>query len=292
MKGRHLRVRCRQIGDADVNRIVDLLTKSGLPGDRNFWMNGLARLAAHPTPPGFPKYGFMLEADGVPVGVLLTITTRTDDGDRSGIRCNFSSWFVWPAFRGYAALMVSRALRRREATYLNISPLPFTWPILTAQRFKRYCSGRFLALPALRLGPFKARVAPITSESDLSVLALPLPTIMLLRRQIDYGCIGVIVTADGQHYPFLFDLHWKYRFLRLAYLAYCLNLDDFVRFAGPVGRYLALRGYPSVVIDANGPIGGLIGRYRGGTPKFFRGPDRPRLGDLTDTEQVILGVIA
>jgi len=291
MKGR-LRVRCRQIADADLNQIADLLVKSGLPGDRNFWMNGLARLAVHPTPSGFPKYGFMLEADEIPVGVLLTITTQTDDGDQVRFRCNFSSWFVWPAFRGYAALMVSQALRRQEAIYFNISPLPFTWPILTAQRFTRYCSGRFLALPALRLGPLKARVAPITPQSDLAALGLSASTIALLRRQIDYGCIGVIVTVDGQHYPFLFDLHWKYRFLHLAYLVYCPNLDDFVRFAGPLGRYLALRGYPSVVIDANGPIAGLIGRYRDGAPKFCRGPDRPRLGDLTDTEQVIFGVIA
>jgi hypothetical protein len=292
MTGRRLRVRCRQIADADVNPVVDLLLKSGFPGDRNFWMRGMARLAAHPTPPTFPKYGFMLEADDIPVGVLLTITTQIAEGDDVRIRCNFSSWFVWPAFRGYATLLVAQALRHKEATYLNISPLPFTLPILAAQGFSRYCSGRFLAVPALRPGPRQVRVVPIIPQTDLAAYDLPRPTAELLRRHLDYGCIGLIVTAGGRHYPFLFDLHWKYRFLRLAYLVYCPSLDDFVRFAGPAGRYLAKRGYPFVVVDANGPIPGLVGRYWESTPKYFKGRFRPRFGDLADTEQVIFGLIA
>jgi hypothetical protein len=292
MTGRRLRIRCRPIHDADINPVVDLLLKSGFPGDRNFWVRGLARLAAHPTPPGYPKYGFLLEANDIPVGVLLTITTQTADGDRVQVRCNFCSWFVWPAFRSYATLLVSRALRHKEATYLNLSPLPFTWSILAAQGFTRYCSGRFLALPGLRWGPRKVRVVRITPQTDLATFDLTQSAVELLRQHVNYGCIGVIVTASGRHYPFLFDLHWKYRFVQLAYLAYCPSFDDFVRFAGPVGRHLARRGYPLVVIDANGPIVGLVGHYWDSSPKYFKGPDRPRLGDLAYTEQIIFGLIA
>jgi hypothetical protein len=292
MADRSLRIRCRQMLDADVNPVIDLLLKSGFPGDRNFWMRGLARLAAHPTPPGFPKYGFVLEANEIPVGVLLMITTQTADGDRTQVRCNFSSWFVWPAFRSYATLIVSRALRHKEATYLNLSPLPFTWPILRAQGFTTYSSGRFLAVPALRWGRRRVRVVPLTSETDIAAFDIPRPEAELLRRHLDYGCIGLVVTAGGRHYPFLFDLHWKYRFLRLAYLVYCPNVDDFVHLAGPIGRHLVRRGYPFVVVDANGSIKGLIGRYWDSAPKYFKGPNRPRLGDLADTEQVIFGLIA
>jgi hypothetical protein len=292
MVDRRLRVRCRPILDADINPVVDLLLKSGFPGDRNFWVGGLARLAAHPAPPGFPKYGFLLEANDIPVGVLLTITTQAGDGDRMQVRCNFCSWFVWPAFRSYATLLVSQALRHKEVTYLNLSPLPLTRPIIAAQGFTCYASGRFLALPALRWGPRKVRVAPITLETDLAAFNIPRSTVELLRRQIHHGCIGVIVTAGGRNHPFLFDLNWKYRFVRLAYLVYCPGLDHFVRFAGPIGRYLAKRGYPFVVTDANGPIAGLIGYYWDSTPKYFKGPDPPRLGDLADTEQVIFGLIA
>jgi hypothetical protein len=45
-------------------------------------------------------------------------------------------------------------------------------------------------------------------------------------------------------------------------LIYCGDIANFVRFAGPIGRYLALRGRPLVIVDANGPIPGLVGVYR------------------------------
>jgi hypothetical protein len=75
-----------------------------------------------------------------------------------------------------------------------------------------------------------------------------------------------------------------------AQLVYCRAIDDFVRFAGPLGRFLALRGTALVVIDANAPIPGLSGRYyEGKMPKYFKGPDRPRLGDLAYTETAMFG---
>ena len=50
-----------------------------------------------------------------------------------------------------------------------------------------------------------------------------------------------------------------------------------MRFAGPLGRFLAWRGMPLVFIDANGPIPGLMGRFVGWGPRFFRGRNPPRL---------------
>ena len=74
-----------------------------------------------------------------------------------------------------------------------------------------------------------------------------------------------------------------------AYLAYCRQVDDFVRFAGPLERFLAWRGFPLVVLDSNGPVKGLVGRYFDGAPKYFKGPDRPRLGDIAYSERVMFG---
>ena len=76
-----------------------------------------------------------------------------------------------------------------------------------------------------------------------------------------------------------------------AQLVYCRDVDDFVRFARPIGRFLARRGQALVLIDANGPIPALIGRYFDAKmPKYFKGPDRPRLGDLAYTEAAMFGV--
>jgi hypothetical protein len=46
-----------------------------------------------------------------------------------------------------------------------------------------------------------------------------------------------------------------------------------------------------VILDANAAVTGLAGFYteaRG--RKYFKGPHRPRLGDLTDTELAIYGM--
>jgi hypothetical protein len=81
------------------------------------------------------------------------------------------------------------------------------------------------------------------------------------------------------------------RLMPCAQLIYCSDVADFVRFAGPIGRYLARRGKPFVIIDSNGSIPGLVGTFRPGTmTKYFKGPRRPRLGDLAYTEYVVLGV--
>jgi hypothetical protein len=74
-------------------------------------------------------------------------------------------------------------------------------------------------------------------------------------------------------------------------LGYCRSIEDYVRCAGAIGRYLLRRGKPVVIVDANAPIAKLPGIYsevRG--RKYFKGPHRPRLGDLADTELAIYGL--
>jgi hypothetical protein len=68
-------------------------------------------------------------------------------------------------------------------------------------------------------------------------------------------------------------------------LIYYRDIEDLVRFAGPLGRFLVARGKLVIAIDANGPIAGLPGRYfEGKWPRFFKGPAPPRLGDISYTQ--------
>ena len=74
-------------------------------------------------------------------------------------------------------------------------------------------------------------------------------------------------------------------------MIYCRDIAEFVRFAGPIGRFLALRGWPFVILDANGPVPGLVGTFFRDRPrKYFKGPQCPRLGDLAYTECALWGV--
>jgi hypothetical protein len=231
-----------------------------------------------------------MESDGVPVGAILVICTRMQVGDATTTRCNLSSWYVEPGFRAYATLLVSRALRHKDVTYLNVSPAPHTEPIIRAQGFARYCDGIFVAVPLLN-GLFgHPDVKLLDACSDPEVDFDPGER-EILRQHAANGCISLWCATAERAYPFVFRPRLVRGVMPCAQLIYCADIGDFARFAAPIGRRLARHGRFLVIVDSNGPIAGLAGIYRRGSmPKYFKGPQRPRLGDLAYTEYALLGV--
>jgi hypothetical protein len=282
-------VRCRQIEERDLPRVIALLTEGfRAQRGRDFWVNAMARLAAHDTPDDLPRFGYLLESEGEVVGVILLIFARVEDGDALTLRCNLSSWYVAEKFRPYGPLLISRALKHRQATYCNLTPAPHTLPILEAQGFRRSCEGRYIALPALARS--KQDVAIVAMDRDSPGPAgLRERDAKLLRRHAEYGCLCLVCVAAGVATPFVFAPRRKFGFVGVAVLAYCRDMADFVRFAGPLGRFLLRRGYPLVSVDANGALPGLWGKFDRSKPQYFRGPHRPRLGDALFTERTMLG---
>jgi hypothetical protein len=281
-------IRCREIGAADAAGVATLL-RQGFPNrNRAFWLGALDRLSRHRTPAGFPKYGYLLESGGVPVGAILLIFSSFGAGEAAGIRCNVSSWYVQPSFRSYASLLVSKALRHKNVTYMNVSAAPHTWPIIEAQGFSRYCNGIFIALPILNV--FPGAHVRVGAEAPPDVDCEPFER-EVLARHAEQGCISLWCAGSERAHPFVFRPRLVKGIAPCAQLIYCRDVGDLVHFAGPIGRYLALRGMLFVVVDANGPIPGLIGTFRNGRmPKYFKGPVQPRLGDLAYTEYAMLGV--
>jgi hypothetical protein len=283
-------IRCRQIIDSDVPEITALLARGFPSRDAQFWSNALAQLGARQPPAGLPQYGYLLESDNRPVGAILLICAELRTADTSVRRCNLSSWYVEPAFRSYAALLVSRALTHKDVTFLNVSAAPHTWPIIEAQGFSRYSDGVFVAVPALN-GLFGSPgVAILDAHTRPAVAFDPLEQDILLQHA-DLGCISLWCATSERAYPFVFRPRRVKRLLPCAQLIYCRDVGDFVHFAGPLGRRLLRHGRPFVIIDANAPMPGLVGLYRGGSmPRYFKGPQKPRLGDLAYTEYAVLGV--
>jgi hypothetical protein len=283
-------LRCRQIDEADIGPVVHLLARGFPARELTFWQDAFAQLSRHEPPPGLPKYGYLLESAGVLVGAILLICSTMPDGDAAARRCNLSSWYVDPAFRAYAPLLVSQALRHKDVTYLNVSPAPHTRRIIEAQGFARYSDGIFVAAPlfnGLMGGP---KVQVFEASKPPKVPFDPRDQDML-RQHAAHGCLSLWCIHGGRAYPFVFRPRIVRRIIPCAQLIYCGGVEDFVRFAGPIGRFLARRGLPLVVLDANAPIPGLVGFYRGDNmPKYFKGPQRPRLGDLAYTESAVMGV--
>jgi hypothetical protein len=284
-------MRSRPIAPSDRDGVVRLLNKGfGFRRSRRFWQGLLDRLDRRAVPDGLPRYGYLLESTGRPVGaVLLIFSTPRTGVDADALRCNISSWYVEPSFRGYAPMLASQALRHKSATYLNISPAPNTRPIIEAQGYTRYSKGLFLAVPALwRSADPSARI--VAADREPGAPAEPFESDLLIRHA-GYGCLSFWCVTAERAYPFVFRRGFLKGALPCAQLIYCRDIADIARFAGPIGRHLMAHLCPLAAIDANGPVPGLKGRYFDGwKPKYFKGPQPPRLGDLADTEAALFGI--
>jgi hypothetical protein len=284
-------IRCRQIDESDVPAVADLLRRGFPNRNRRFWRRALGELTRREPPPGLPKYGYLLETGGAPVGAILMICSAMRSGDRIAQRCNLSSWYVEPSYRTYAPLLVSQALRHKDVTYLNISAAPHTWPIIEAQGFSRYSEGILLCVPALHWASDSDKVEVLGADAEPPASAVDAFERNILKHHAGHGCISLWCVSGGRAYPFVFRPRLVKGFIPCAQLIYCRDMTDFARFSGAIGRYLARRGRGIVIVDADGPIPGLVGIFRRGSkPKYFKGPQRPRLGDLAYTEYAILGV--
>jgi len=278
----------RQITDADIGAVADLLAEGFRRSTRQNWLNIFAKLSTHNTPSGFPKYGYLMESKGVPVAAILVVSSLMHMNGVARVRCNLSSWYVSPAFRSYGPLFISGALKSTDVTYINVSPAPHTLAILQVQGFSRYSDGQFLAFATPFTPSGGARVELVTGE-----LALPFGAAEqeLLRAHARYGCMSLWCAVGDEAFPFVFRPRTLRGLLPCCQLIYCRNIQEFVRFAKPIGRFFARRGRPLIMIDANGPIPGLSGKYVDGfLPKYFKGAERPSLGDLAFTETALFGI--
>jgi hypothetical protein len=285
--------RFREIQDSDVDAIADLLTRGFVHRSREYWMAGLRRQGARMLPADAPRYGYLMEQDGKPVGCLLLIySTKMIDGE-AAICCNNSSWYADPEFRNYASLFASMTQKRKDVTYFNITPAPPTWPILAAQGFKVYCRGLTFSFPLLSRIGREMRVETVTADTT-TIAGLPDDELAMLKRHASYGCLSLVCRNAEEAIPFVFFRLRKRRGiipLPALQLGFCREMADYVRCAGAIGRHLVWRGSPVVIADANGPIAGVAGIYteaRG--RKYFKGLRQPRLGDLADTELAIYGM--
>lgn len=284
------RIRCRLITDADHDAIVRLLREgfSGRPAQ--CWLEGFQKLRQRDVPEGMPRYGYCLDAGGKLVGVILLIASaRLIDGAVAPF-ANVASWYVNPDYRAYAQLLVSIALRNKDTTYTNISAAPHTWPIVENQGYTRYCDGLFLAAAALKSPAADANIEALGSRSD----HVAMPEHALLRRHHDWGCPVLVCREQDRLSGFVFR-RYRIRSGRIALPAMLVihapDRDRLVRYAGNIGRHFMRSAAPILVMDANGAVDGLPGIYTGARGrKYFKGPHRPQLCDLADSEFAIFGV--
>jgi hypothetical protein len=280
-------VRSREIRDSDISSLAEFLGK-GLGYPTRYYLQILERLAQHSTPTGFPKYGYLMKDGDNIVGAIILIFTEFKQPDYRTIRCHVTAWYVEPYYRPFGSLFFLKALNQKGVTYLNISARPSARPFLEIHGFSKYSNGQFLAVPALNVG---------TRSVDDEVLVAGADTVPtghfnsfeqdLLLAHAGYGCLCLWCMTPERAYPFVFHGRYFKGFIPGLQLIYCPDVKDFVRFAAPIGLYLASHRKFFVRIDSNGPIPGLFGWYFDGMePRYYKGT-KPRLGDLAYTQAVM-----
>ena len=279
------KLRVREIREADLAAIAELLSRGFAFRSIDYWLRGLERHANRPRPTSYPTFGYCLDHDGVPVGVILLLFSEVRAGAETVVRCNVSSWYVEPAFRAFAPLMVRAATKDKHVTYINITPAPHTWSTNEAQGFSVYCKGQVYGALVLSRPVRQATVEVFSGEA---VGGLTNYEADLLLQHASYGCLSLVVRDGANAYPFVFQKHRVRDVFPVYRLIWCRDIGDLKRFAGNVGRFLARCGGLLVRFDANCPVPGIVGWYseqRG--RKYAKGPTPPSLGDLAFTEAAL-----
>ena len=214
---------------------------------------GIAVLAARPPVGDYERYGYLLEAEGRVVGVLLQIFSTRDTPDRPQPRCNLSSCCVDREYRGDTIpLLHVNATRRGEVTYTNISPALHTLPIIEKMGYRHYTGGQVIFAPLLSQGAAGARVVDYAVERTEAAL-LPAGDARLLADHAALGCYAFIGLVDGEARPLVFQPRtiWRGRALGV-HVIYCREASDLVRFGRGYGVHLARRGRFFAVVDTVG----------------------------------------
>ena len=136
-----IKVRCRQIEDADFAGVAERLTREFPSRPLSYWTAALERMSRRPQLANYPRYGVLLECEGQIVGVLLQIFFRRGGGDHSAVYCNLSSWCIDPQFRSYAVTLNSVSVSTGEVAPPGLCPS--TWSCTDI-------GGHLLKMPANR----------------------------------------------------------------------------------------------------------------------------------------------
>jgi hypothetical protein len=136
-------------------------------------------------------------------------------------------------------LLISRAFKCAEVTFVNATPAPGTETILGAQGYSRYVAGRFVTFPGLS-PPWSGTEVENYGEGKLAKGEVTPWEESMLADHARLGCHAVISRRGGKASPFVFTRYGKVlkntvpQFL----LIYCRSIDDFASHAGPVVRHL------------------------------------------------------
>jgi hypothetical protein len=233
---------------------------------------------------GFPRYGYLVDADDAVQGLMLTITS---DHGVHGARTNFSSWYVREGYRQFATFLFRHALKLENTTFLNTSPSDHVLPIMKAFGFLPYTTGvvMFDLRTAMRRRSSRGGVhrLGVGDVADLSEREG-----RLAEDHLRMGCDVLRVETDGRASLLIHRRKWIRRRLPCAQVILA-DPNLMAELAGPVMRALASRGSLLALCDVNQTPQPATGRVFPRGIRYFKGADAPAVGDLSYSELAVFG---
>ncbi|SFA80338.1 hypothetical protein SAMN03159496_00455 [Rhizobium sp. NFR07] len=228
------------IGRDGLEAAAELLLQGFPSRSLAFWQDGLKRLSDYSNDANAGSIGNMLMADGVPVGVLLTINRRDSQTDRKIV--NLSGWYVREDHRWYAPRMLLSALSDAGAVYTDLTPSDAAVAMNDRLGFRTIgYDVHLLPLPLLAVtGRGRGRLRSI---DDLPEGALAGPIRQDLARHRALGCIVTTIEAGGKFHPLVFDT-FRRKGIPIARVIYAESNDLIIEHLGPLSRHLIARGIP------------------------------------------------
>jgi hypothetical protein len=274
----------REITDSDLGAVRDLLVEGFPLRSADYWSKGLANLGALPPVDGFPRYGYVIDADGGPQGVLLTLTS---DRGGHGARTSLSSWYVRDRYRQTATFLFRHVLKLKNTTFVNVSPADHVLPIVEAFGFEPYTTGMvMLDLRAALLG--RSPRGAVRRIDARGLGALSDGERQLAADHLRMGCDVLRLQADNRAGLLIHRRRWIRRALPASQVIFA-DPELMTELAGPVMRTLVRAGSVLAFCDVGQAPRPAVGRVFPRAIRYFKGAVAPPVADLAYSELAVFG---
>lgn len=280
------------IEEADFPRAAALLHEGFPQRSQQFWLEALQRmlLLGENAEAGVPLGWFLLQGQE-PVGVVLTpasLRHRLDGTVQKVI--NFSSWYVQPAHRWRAFLMLRALTADKSAVYTDLTATAEVRQMLAKLGFAPSNLGvALLPTPLLALGAQHGAQVRLLEPGE------PLPPCELSQEQVEghraLGCLPLLLELPGGARLLLVCRRTRWRGMPVAQLVYTEDLALLLRHRAALARCLWRQGLLMLVHEARAEHSArstLLSWFRPRDLWYSRGSSCARRSDAFGSELCIV----
>jgi hypothetical protein len=277
----------RQLENSDLPEAANILVEGFPRYSLAFWQKRLRAMTQRERAPGTPIFGYGLDVGSLQ-GVVLTFGSSHGPPKASQTIVNISSWTVRPTLRGAAAFeLYRRAANAGDMTFSNLSAAAHTVKTIKKLGFTQWTAGQIAAAGVARSPGARRRIVPL---GDAEREGLSPERAAMMRYHQARGCLVFCLEGNERLAPFMFLPRRVKGVIPLAQLIYCERLSDFIDNSRTITLEILKRGYAALLVDASGPIEGLVGRYfPGQAPKYYKGAMPIYAIDHSYSEMIYIG---